>query len=88
MHNHAPTQNPAVYHQHRRLCGPALEHAKALIATSLEVKDIVTVLLKSEHVDVPPLAKDITNLIQQLQVLELNSNTSIDTLKAVMDKQG
>lgn len=88
MHNHGPTQNPAVHHQHRRLRGLALEHAKALIAAGLEVKDIVTVLSKSEHVDVPPLAKDITNLMQRLQVLELNGNTLIDALKAAMDEQG
>jgi hypothetical protein len=40
IHNHGPTLNPAVHHQHRRLRGLALEHAKALIAAGLEVKDI------------------------------------------------
>jgi hypothetical protein len=37
---------------------------------------------------VPPLAKDITNLMQKLQVLELNGNTSIDALEATMNEQG
>lgn len=87
-HNHGPTSNPAVHHQHRRLRGPALKHAKALIAAGLEVKDIVTVLSKSEHVDTPPIAMDITNLMQKLQALELNGNTSIDALKDTMDEQG
>jgi hypothetical protein len=87
-HNHGPTVNPAVHHQHRRLRGLALKHVKALIAARLEVKDIVTVLSKSKHVTIPPIAKDIANLMQKLQALELNGNTSIDALKATIDKQG
>src|SRR5579871_117234 len=46
IYNHSPTFNPAVHHQHCRLQGPALEHAKALIAARLEVTDIVTALPK------------------------------------------
>jgi hypothetical protein len=88
QHNHGPTNNPAVHYQHRRLRGPALKQAKALIAAGLEVKDIVTVLSASEHVDVPPRASDITNLMQRLQALELNSNTLIDALQAAMTEQG
>jgi hypothetical protein len=87
-HNHGPTNNPGVHYQHRRLRGSALEHAKALIAAGLEIKDIITVLSASEHVDVPPIASDITNLMQKLQALELNGNTSIDALKATMHEQG
>lgn len=34
------------------------------------------------------IVSDITNLIQKLQALELNSNTSINALKATMHKQG
>jgi hypothetical protein len=34
-HNHGPTSNPAVHPQHRRLRGPALKHAKALIEAGL-----------------------------------------------------
>jgi hypothetical protein len=78
MHNHGPTFNPVVHHQHHRLRGPVLEHAKALIAAGLKVKDILTVLSKSEHVTVPPIAADTTNLMQKVQALELNGNTSID----------
>jgi hypothetical protein len=48
----------------------------------------VTVLSASEHVDVPLLASDITNLMQRLQALELNGNTSIDALQAAMTEQG
>jgi hypothetical protein len=77
-----------VHHQHRKLRGPALEQAKALIASRLEVKDIVAVMSTLEHVDIPPIAMDITNLIQKIQALELNGNTSIDALLATMDKQG
>jgi hypothetical protein len=54
-HNHGLTMNPAVHHQHCRLQEPALEHAKALITASLKVKDIITVLSKSEHVNILPL---------------------------------
>jgi hypothetical protein len=35
-----------------------------------------------------PIALDITNLIQKLQALERNNNTSIDALKATMQEQG
>jgi len=87
-HNHGPTTNPGVHYQHRWLRGPALEHAKALVAARLEVKDIISILSASEYVDVPLIASDITNLIQKLQALELNSNTSIDALKVTMHKQG
>jgi hypothetical protein len=45
-------------------------------------------LLTSEHVDVLPIALDITNLIQKLQALKLNSNTSINALKATIQEQG
>jgi hypothetical protein len=87
-HNHGPTLNPAVHHQHRKLRGPALQQATALIASGLEVKDIVAIMSTSEHVDIPPIAMDITNLMQKIQALELNGNTSIDALLATMDEQG
>jgi len=87
-HNHSLTSNPAVYHQHCWLRGLALKYAKALIAARLEVKDIITALSKSEHVNTLLMAIDITNLIQKLQALELNSNTLINALKETIDKQG
>jgi hypothetical protein len=41
-----------------------------------------------EHINIPLIAIDITNLMQKLQALKLNGNTSIDALKATIDKQG
>jgi hypothetical protein len=85
-HNHGPSNTPAVHYQHRKLRGEALRQAKALISAGLEPKDIVTIL--SQTTDVPPIAQDIINLAQKLQVIELNGNTSIDALNETMDAQG
>jgi hypothetical protein len=37
---------------------------------------------------VPPIAQDILYLVQKLQTIELNGNTSIDALDETMDAQG
>jgi hypothetical protein len=63
-----------------------LKQAKALIATGLEPKDVVSIL--ATMLEIPPIAQDIYNLAWQVQKIELNSNTSIDALLKTMDKQG
>jgi hypothetical protein len=85
-HNHGPTMKPSVHWQHRKLRGDALKQATALIAAGLEPKDIVSAL--SATLDIPPLAQDISNLIQKIQKLELNGNTPIDALLNTLDQQG
>jgi len=72
-----------VHHQHRWLRGDALKQATALISARLEPKDIVSTL--SATLDIPPLARDISNLMQKIQTLELNSNTLIDALNYTLD---
>jgi hypothetical protein len=56
----------------------------ALIAAGLDAKDIVTVL--SNTIDIPPSQQDICNLVNRTQTLELDGNTSINTLNYILDE--
>jgi len=52
----------------------------------LELKDIVLAI--SAFVEVALIRRDISNLIQSIQNIELNSNTLIDALLETLDAQG
>jgi hypothetical protein len=63
-----------------------LRQATGLIQAGLELKDIISAILA--FVKVPPIRQDISNLIQSIQNVELNSNTLINALLKTLDAQG